>query len=88
MGEAITDKCYICNQHIETISHLYLNWPSSHLKYYLFEKIGLEIALNPLELLMGNCRDKPEEGTIELLQLLSVIPNNYIHSSKCKNRIL
>ena len=92
MGKTDTVLCYLCKTDTKSIHHLYWECPINkrlweRLKLFIFENTGLNIALDPLLFLMGIDRARPKENPLELFILLSLIVKNYIHSSKCNNKL-
>jgi len=90
MGKADDTYCYLCKSETETITHLYWScfktkrlW--ERLKEFLFDKTGIKLVLDPLPLLLGVSRKNPDEGPVEIINLLSLIVKSYIHGCKCKN---
>jgi len=90
MGKVDTTNCYLCNSELETISHLYWHCTITkrlweRLKIFLLEKAKINVVLDPLVLLLGASRKDPSEGPAQIINLLSLIVKNFIHSCKCRN---
>ena len=92
MGKSDTKNCYICKLEIETISHLYWECPNNkrlweRLKQFINGELGIKINLGPMELLMGILENASDESPPDIINLLSLILKNYIHSCKCNNKL-
>jgi len=90
MGKVDTVSCYLCKSEDETIIHLYWHchvtkrlW--ERLKSFVLEKANIHVRLDPLELILGISRRNSDQGTADIVNLLSIIVKNFIHSCKCRN---
>lgn len=92
MGKVKTTACYLCDDPLESISHLYWECKVSRrlwerLKIYLEKKDGIKVKLQPLEFLFGIDTNNHQSGPSAMINLLGLIVKKCIHSNKCKDTL-